>query len=179
MHDRIAPSWHQSGSNQRIRCKTGEGLVHRLWEPLAAKHAPPSGYAAKFSMPFCMAVSFFDGDAVLNKFSDQRVWDHDVLGLAERISYEIDPDNEYPQNYTGHIKVELSSGGCIEIDQPHMRGGKREPLTEKQITEKFANNCVHGGWKRDKYEALLEFLMTIASRQDMAGFGRVASATSN
>jgi hypothetical protein len=60
-----------------------------------------------------------------------------------------------------------------------MRGGKREPLTEKQITEKFANNCAHGGWKRDKYDALLEFLMDIASRKDMASFGRVASTISN
>ena len=102
-----------------------------------------------------------------------------MLRLAERISYEIDPENEYPRNYTGHIKVELCSGEIIEIDQPHMRGGKHEPLTEKQITEKFANNCAHGGWKRDKYEALLEFLMNIASRKDMASFGRVASAISN
>ena len=163
----------------RISCKTGEGLVHRLWEPLAAKHSPPSGYAAKFSMPFCMAVSFFDGDAGLNQFSDQRVGDPDVIRLAERISYEIDPENEYPRNYTGHIKVELCSGEIIEIDQPHMRGGKREPLTEKQITEKFTNNCAHGGWKRDKYDALLEFLMNIASRKDMASFGRVASTISN
>jgi len=163
----------------RISCKTGEGLVHRLWEPLAAKHLPPSGYAAKFSMPFCMAVSFFDGDAGLNQFSDERVEDPEVLRLAERISYEIDPKNEYPRNYTGHIKVELCSGEIIEIDQPHMRGGKHEPLTEKQITEKFANNCAHGGWKRDKYEALLEFLMNIASRKEMASFGRVASAISN
>src|SRR3546814_8166356 len=40
-----------------IVCETGEGLVHRLWEPLAANREPPSGYAAKSSMPFCMARS--------------------------------------------------------------------------------------------------------------------------
>ena len=160
----------------RISCKTGEGLVHRLWEPLAAKHSPPSGYAAKFSMPFCMAVSFFDGDAGLNQFSDQRVNDPEVLRLAELISYKIDPENEYPRNYTGHIRVELRSGEFIEINQPHMRGGKHEPLTEKQITEKFVNNCIHGGWKQGEHEALLEFLMNMNSHQDMLGFARVASS---
>ena len=163
----------------RISCKTGEGLVHRLWEPLAAKHSPPSGYAAKFSMPFCMAVSFFDGDAGLNQFSDQRVNDPKVLRLAELISYKIDPENEYPRNYTGHIRVELRSGEFVEINQPHMRGGKHEPLTEKQITAKFVNNCIHGGWKQGEHEALLEFLMNMNSHRDMLGFARVASSTSD
>ena len=167
------------GQIMRISCKTGEGLVHRLWEPLAAKHSPPSGYAAKFSMPFCMAVSFFDGDAGLNQFSDQRVGDPKVLRLAELISYEIDPENEYPRNYTGHIKVELHSGEVVEINQPHMRGGKHEPLTEVQITEKFANNCEHGGWNQYEHEALLKFLMNIAAHQDMIELRRVASSASN
>src|SRR6185312_15386073 len=31
-----------------IECETAEGIVHRLWEPLAAKRAPPNGYAGKF-----------------------------------------------------------------------------------------------------------------------------------
>jgi len=163
----------------RISCKTGEGLIHRLWEPLAAKHSPPSGYAAKFSMPFCMAVSFFDGDAGLNQFSDDRVNDPRVLQLAELISYKIDPENEYPRNYTGHIRVELRSGEFIEINQPHMRGGKHEPLTEKQITEKFVNNCVHGRWRQGEHEALLEFLMNMNSHQDMSGFAQVASSVSD
>ncbi len=54
-----------------IECETGEGLVDRLWEPLAAKHRPPSGYAAKFSMPFGMAVGFFDRAAGLEQFTDE------------------------------------------------------------------------------------------------------------
>ena len=35
-----------------IRCRTAAGPVPRLWEPLAAKHAPANGYAAKFSLPY-------------------------------------------------------------------------------------------------------------------------------
>ena len=30
-------------------CDVGEGTVHRLWEPLAAKQTPTNGYAGKFS----------------------------------------------------------------------------------------------------------------------------------
>ncbi len=65
-----------------IECETGEGLVDRLWEPLAAKHRPPSGYAAKFSMPFGMAVGFFDRAAGLEQFTDEKVRDPRILALA-------------------------------------------------------------------------------------------------
>src|SRR5216683_854636 len=46
-----------------IVCEVAEGTVHRLWEPLTAKHAPPNSYAAKFSTPFCIAGGFILGDA--------------------------------------------------------------------------------------------------------------------
>ena len=39
-----------------IVCDVGEGTVHRLWEPLAAKQKPANGYAGKFSQPYCIAT---------------------------------------------------------------------------------------------------------------------------
>ncbi len=157
---------------ERIRaivCETGEGLVHRLWEPLADKHAPPSGYAAKFSMPFCMAVGFFDGDAGLEQFTDEKAADRKILNLAGKISYVIDPDNEYPRNYSGHIRVTLDDGEVIELRQPHMRGGVREPLTEDHITAKFHSNAAFGGWPQERSRALLDYCRSLASLDDMSG----------
>src|SRR5258706_2620372 len=46
-----------------VMCETAEGYVHRLWEPLSAKHRPPNDYAAKFSTPFNIAVAFVTGGA--------------------------------------------------------------------------------------------------------------------
>jgi 2-methylcitrate dehydratase PrpD len=158
----------------RIVCPTGEGLVHRLWEPLAEKHRPPSGYAAKFSMPFCMAVAFFDGDAGLAQFTDARATDEAVLALAARISYEIDPGNEYPRDYSGHIRVETVDGRRIALDQPHMRGGVREPLTEDEIVAKARSNCAHGGWPAARAEALIDWaraLPGLPDMKDLSAFG--------
>jgi 2-methylcitrate dehydratase PrpD len=53
--DRVGPE-----KIDKIICEVAEATVHRLWEPLAVKHRPPTPYAAKFSTPFCMAVAFFD-----------------------------------------------------------------------------------------------------------------------
>ncbi|WP_340116705.1 MmgE/PrpD family protein [Pelagibius sp. 7325] len=157
---------------ESIVCETGEGLVHRLWEPLAAKHQPPSGYAAKFSMPFCMAVAFYEGDAGLAQFTDEKAKDVRVLALARRISYIIDPDNEYPRNYSGHIRVTLKNGQVVERRQPHMRGGMHEPLSDADIVAKFFANAAHGGWSRPQAEALLSFCQDLGEQPDLAGLAR-------
>src|SRR2546430_667592 len=46
-----------------IRCRTAAGPVPRLWEPLGSKHAPQNGYAAKFSLPYLLAVILTRGPA--------------------------------------------------------------------------------------------------------------------
>ena len=172
---RLAGSGITAAEIVRITCPTGEGLVHRLWEPLAAKHRPPSGYAAKFSMPFCMAVAFFDGDAGLTQFTDVRAADPQVLALAEKISYVIDPANEYPRNYSGHIRVETTDGRRIALDQPHMRGGVREPLTAEEIHEKALANCRHGGWPDARAAALLDWAGGLPRHADLGGLAAFAS----
>lgn len=159
-----------------IESETGEGLVDRLWEPLAAKHRPPSGYAAKFSMPFCMAVAFLEGDAGLAQFTDVKAADPRILELAGRIRYVIDPANEYPRNYTGHIRVTLRDGAVIEFRQPHFRGGVREPLTRSQLIEKFRGNIAFGGASASYGQALLDFCVNIAEQEDLSALARLQDA---
>ena len=154
-------------SIESIECDTGEGLVHRLWEPLADKHHPPSGYAAKFSMPFCMALGYFEGDAGLEQFSDEKARDARYRDLASKIFYRIDPENEYPNNYSGHMKVTLRSGKVISLEQPHMRGGMREPLTRDELLEKFRSNTRHGGWADETAERLLAFCEGLETAGDL------------
>ncbi len=166
---RLAKEGVDPGDITEIECETGEGLVPRLWEPLADKHRPPSGYAAKFSMPFCMAVGFFDGDAGLDQFTDEKARDERILDLAAKIHYVIDPDNEYPDNYSGHIRVTMKDGTVRELRQPHMRGGVHEPLTRDELIRKFHSNIAYGGWNKDQGERLLDFCTNIEKHKNLLG----------
>ena len=151
-----------------IECETGEGLVDRLWEPLAAKQRPASGYAAKFSMPFAMAIAFFEGDAGLQQFTDDKVHVVQVLELAAKIRYRIDPHNEYPRNYSGHARVTFRDGSVREWRQPHFRGGMKEPLTREELIRKFRGNIAYGGLSAEYGEKLLQFCLTIADAPDLS-----------
>jgi 2-methylcitrate dehydratase PrpD len=144
-----------------IECKTAEGIVHRLWEPLAAKQSPPNGYAAKFSIPYAIAVGMLRGDAGLIEYEDAVVRDLAVRALAAKVRYVIDPDNPYPRQFTGHVRVVLNSGDVREASQDHFRGGRDEPLSTEALEAKFVANCIYGGWSPDRASEALAALKAL------------------
>jgi 2-methylcitrate dehydratase PrpD len=141
-----------------IVCDVGEGTVHRLWEPLAAKQAPANGYLGKFSTPYCIAAGFVRGNVGLGDFTDAAVREPAVVALAKKIRYRVDPQNPYPRAFTGHIRATLTDGRAIEERQPHFRGGAQEPLTTNDIEDKFVLNCRHGGWDEARARQALTLL---------------------
>ena len=160
---RLAKRGVKADAIVEITCEVAEGIVHRLWEPLAAKQSPPNAYAAKFSAPFCMAAGFFFGDAGLAAFTEDTVRDPRLKALAAKIKYVIDPDNPYPDNYTGHLRARLKDGSEIEERQPHLRGGAHEPLSRQAIEAKFFANAEFGGFPRAKALAALQAISRLFS----------------
>ncbi len=140
-----------------IVCEAAEGTVHRLWEPLADKQRPPNAYFAKFSQPYCIAAGFVLGHAGLEAFTEERVRDERLRSLAAKVRYEIDPDNPYPDEFTGHVRARLKDGRTLEERQEHLRGGRNEPLSRAEIEEKFRLNCAYGGWSAAQAERFLAY----------------------
>ncbi|MGH7855159.1 MAG: MmgE/PrpD family protein [Candidatus Binatia bacterium] len=124
-----------------IVCRTAEGPVHRLWEPLADKQKPVSSYGAKFSLPYCIAVMIVRGRAGLDEFAEEAIRDPAVLDLARKVRYELDPTIDYPRHFSGHVKVFMKDGAVLEENQPHPRGGFEDPLPPAEIEEKFRANA--------------------------------------
>jgi 2-methylcitrate dehydratase PrpD len=170
---RLAARGVKAGDVKEIVCDVAEGTVHRLWEPLAAKQRPPNGYAAKFAVPYLLATGFVRGGVGLEHFSDQAVRDPDVLALAAKVKFVIDPNNPYPREYTGHIRATLNDGGVVEERQPYLRGGAHEPLTRNDIEDKFRLNVRHGGWDEAQGADVLAMLGKLYDRKiDLARLQR-------
>jgi 2-methylcitrate dehydratase PrpD len=141
-----------------IVCEVAEGTVHRLWEPLADKQRPRNGYAAKFAVPYLLAAGFVHGGVGLGAFTEEAIRDARVLALAAKVKFVIDPDNPYPNNYTGHISATLADGSVVEERQPYLRGGAQAPLTRQDVIDKFLLNAQHGGWRTTQSEAALKLI---------------------
>src|SRR6201999_3074559 len=104
---RLAARGVKAADIKEMICEVGEGTVHRLWEPLADKQRPLNGYAAKFSTPYCIAAGLVRGSVGLDAFTDEAVRDAAVVAAAAKVRYQIDPNNPYPDNFTGHIRTVL------------------------------------------------------------------------
>src|SRR6187397_178097 len=155
---RLAARGIKSEDVAGIVCEVAEGTVHRLWEPLADKQRPRNGYAAKFAVPYLLATGFVHGGVGLGAFTESAISDARVLALAAKVKFVIDPDNPYPNNYTGHVRATLRDGSVVEDRQPYLRGGAQEPLTRQDVTDKFLLNAEHGGWSALQSDAALKLM---------------------
>ncbi|HEY4164185.1 MAG TPA: MmgE/PrpD family protein [Dongiaceae bacterium] len=164
----LAKSGVKASEIAEIICDVGEGTVHRLWEPLEVKHAPQTPYAAKFSTPVCMALGFLDGKCGFAQFTEERLADPKVTELARKIRYRINPNDEYPKNFTGHLKATLKDGSTKEIRQGHMRGGAHDPLPIAELEEKFLGNARYGGWDDALARKFLETTRSVFTARDLS-----------
>lgn len=124
-----------------ISCRTAEGPIPRLWEPLASKHSPRNGYAAKFSLPYLLALMLVKGRATLADFTDEAARDRAVLEVAGKVGYEVDASIDYPRQFVGDVAIRLRDGRLLEERQDHPRGGPDFPLTREEVEAKFLGNA--------------------------------------
>jgi len=151
----------------RIVCRTHEGTVPRLWEPLDMKRQPPTPYAAKFSIPYCVAAGLVKGRVSLEEFSEQSIQDPATLAVAHKVGYEVDPSLDYPRHFSGHVKVIMKDGQVIERNQPHARGSIEAPIAPEEIELKFRHNA---GLviEPSKVERILDIVRSLEREPDLS-----------
>jgi 2-methylcitrate dehydratase PrpD len=152
-----------------IRCRTASGPVPRLWEPLAAKHRPANGYAAKFSLPYLLATVLVRGTAGLADFTDEAVRDERVLAVASRVGYDLDPTIDYPRQFVGDVRIRLRDGRVLEERQDHPRGGPDFPLSRRDLEAKFRGNA-RLALSSDAVERVVEDAGRLATLRDVGPF---------
>ena len=73
------------------------------------------------------------GKAGLAEFTDEAIRDEELLKVADKIRYELDPTIDYPRHLLGHVKIRLDDGTLLEENQPFPRGGYELPLPAEEI----------------------------------------------
>ena len=138
----------------KIVAQVGEGTVHRLWEPIKEKQKPSSPYGAKFSVPYCIAVGLIDGVAGLKQFTEKHLKDSAVIELSSKINYEINPKDEYPKNYSGDISIFMKNGEILSAKQNCLKGGRKDPLSFREVKDKFNANLNFANIKQTEIQKL-------------------------
>ena len=120
-------------------------IVKTVCEPAEAKKRPTSDYDAKFSLPFIIAASLARGRFTLSELEDSALHDPQILELAAKVSYEIDPGSSFPKHYGGEVIVRTSDGRELRRREQVNRGSADRPLSNADILAKFMENASYAG----------------------------------
>jgi 2-methylcitrate dehydratase PrpD len=126
-----------------LDCRITDRALETVCLPIEEKRRPPTGYAAKFSLPFSVASRLVHGRSTLADFSDESVQDLRTLALADKITCTADPEADFPRYYPAWVVITLRDGRTFEGREPIHRGHPDNPMTAQQLADKF-HGCVNG-----------------------------------
>jgi 2-methylcitrate dehydratase PrpD len=126
---------------ETIHCLIAPGALDTVCEPADEKLRPANEYQAKFSLQFCLAALALGGDVTLHTFQPAAVEDPAILTLARRVTFEADPSQPYPRQYTASLVVTTRDGRRLARAESATRGSLERPMSAREIQDKFVANA--------------------------------------
>ena len=123
----------------RIDCPVAEFNVSIVCEPLAEKLAPASDSHARISLQYTIAEAVHRGR--LGRRAYQNLQDEEILALARRVRYYVDPSFPPPGRFKGEVHITLHDGRVIDETQEYNRGSAENPMTFDELRAKFDENA--------------------------------------
>lgn len=126
-----------------IELGVAEPVLRTIAEPPAEKAHPRSGYHAKFSGPYTLAVALTGGSGLGVGLDDFTSLTPERLALAARVTVRADPaaTAAFPRAFAGVLRIRTRSGAVLDHRVDSSRGGPGHPLTEAEVTAKFTGNA--------------------------------------
>lgn len=143
---------------ESLHCWVAPGQARRICEPSwEAKKRPASEYDARFSLPFCAAAAFTRGEVSIDSF-EEGLTDPEVMALAQKVEYEVDPGTAFPRLNHGRMRLRARNGRTFEASSVRQEGegGARE----EDVLRKFRGNC-RGVLPEDRVEKLIRTVLAM------------------
>lgn len=127
---------------ESVSLPIAEYLVPIVCEPLSEKRRPSDVFNARVSLPFVIATTLRDGLFDHRSIGRDDLSDPALLGLADRISYSLDPEPIARRHFRGWVNIRMQDGREVErrID-PWLRMHVGEPGTAAEVEAKFLANA--------------------------------------
>jgi 2-methylcitrate dehydratase PrpD len=124
-----------------VRALVPADVVKTVCEPAASKKRPQNSYDAQFSIPYIVATALARGSFGLAHLEDAALADAEVLALAQRVEYEVDPAAPFPKYFSGEVVVTTVDGRELRQREEINRGAADRPIGNDEIAAKFMQNA--------------------------------------
>jgi 2-methylcitrate dehydratase PrpD len=158
-----------------IELRVPQAAVPILCEPVAEKRRPANPYAARFSLPFAVALVLKLGYARIGEFSAERLRDRDLHDLMDRTTYVVDTSLPYPKGLPGWIRIKLHDGSMLEERMDASRGSRELPMSDEDLYAKFADNASRV-FAKSRVDAIWEGGRSFDRLDDIGTFTRLLAS---
>jgi 2-methylcitrate dehydratase PrpD len=126
-------------------------------------HRPQNELQAKFSMEFCMAILLLERKAGLAEFTDNIVKRDDVKAMIEKVDFSVHPLAEAAgyEKMTTIIDIELADGRTISGSADFGKGSPTNPMTDRELAEKFRECAAWGGLAKPNAEKIVDLVLDL------------------
>jgi len=160
---------------EQIDCPVAAFIVPIVCEPASEKLAPASDSHGRISLQYSIAEAFVRGALGRHAYGDDSLRDPDILGLARRVHYHVDPAFPGPGRFKGAVTVTLTSGRVLAEVEDYNRGSADNPMTDAELRAKFDENA--GGFlspaARDRVADAVAALDTLADARSLVDLAAV------
>lgn len=151
---------------ERIVVKTNRLLPVNL-----TYHGPVTGLQGKFSMEFCLAAILTLRRAGLAEFTDAVVSRSDMREAMRKIDYSVYSDAEAAAEKYGllttFLDIILKDGRRFAARVDAAKGSPADPMSEREIAEKFRECTAFAGWPAARTERVIELIGRLEELDDI------------
>jgi 2-methylcitrate dehydratase PrpD len=160
---------------ERIDCPVAAFIVPIVCEPTSEKLAPASDSHGRISLQYSIAEAFVRGALGRHAYGGDSLRDPDILGLARRVRYHVDPAFPGPGRFKGAVTVTLTSGRVLTEVEDYNRGSADNPMTDAELRAKFDENAAGflSPAARDRVADAIAALDTLADARSLVDLAAV------
>jgi 2-methylcitrate dehydratase PrpD len=126
---------------ERIDCPVAAFIVPIVCEPTGEKLAPMSDAHGRVSLQYTLAEARARGELGTRAYSDESRRDPNILALARRVHYHVDPSFPGPGRFKGSVTVTLQDGRSFTEVEEYNRGSAENPMSDADLRAKFDENA--------------------------------------
>jgi len=153
-------------SIQKVEVHTYSGAIN-----LCSGVELENAYVAKWHIPFSVATAIKYKGVGRESYTDLRIHEKDLLDLSSKVSLHLAPDLDalYPAQWPARVQIYVKGGDHYQTTVYYPKGDPENPLSMKELVEKFRNNTAPI-LSSECTESLIKEINCLEDQRDLSTF---------
>ena len=129
------------GDVEQLDCPVAAFIVPIVCEPTVEKLAPATDSHGRVSLPYTLAEALYFGELGRHAYRTDSLANPEILALARRVRYHVDPELPGPGRFKGAVSLTLKDGRAFSMVEEYTRGSVENPMSDAELRAKFDENA--------------------------------------